>query len=487
MSATLNEDFIQWRDEPRTDIKYASKSDTIFLLGGLTILQDKLIESALSSFGSSIIALPNPDFESFRKGKAFGNRGQCNPTYFTVGNLVKYLQGLRDEQGLSSEEIVEKYVYLTAGGCGPCRFGMYVTEYKKALRDSGFDGFRIKTFEISSGIIQRDDGESKDLFDFTPKLLIKLTKAVLIGDIINLIGYRMRPYELVRGSTNSAIEQCREIISDAFLEHKSIVLAMYRCRKVFKTVELDRLQLKTKVIVMGEFWAAMTEGDGSYGLHQFLEAEGAECVPQPVLDFLMLSIWEAEYNLVKKESLAVKNAKMIDFSNARKKIMIRLAKYAVKGYFTLYAKVIGLEGYEIPNMEKLASLAKDYYSLDCHGGEAHLEVAHLIESVKENLSHLVISVKPFGCMPSSAVSDGIQSLVVSRFPEANFLSIETSGEGAANFYSRVQMALFKAKQAAKEEFEALDMPNNIPKKVQDFSYYPKSRLVGTAAKIIDSI
>ena len=49
------------------------------------------------------------------------------------------------------------------------------------------------------------------------------------------------------------------------------------------------------------------------------------------------------------------------------------------------------------------------------------------------------------------------------------------------------MALFKAKQAAKEEFEALDMPNNIPKKVQDFSYYPKSRLVGTAAKIIDSI
>ena len=107
MSATLNEDFIQWRDEPRTDIKYASKSDTIFLLGGLTILQDKLIESALSSFGSSIIALPNPDFESFRKGKAFGNRGQCNPTYFTVGNLVKYLQGLRYEQGLSSEEIVK--------------------------------------------------------------------------------------------------------------------------------------------------------------------------------------------------------------------------------------------------------------------------------------------------------------------------------------------------------------------------------------------
>ncbi len=109
-------------------------------------------------------------------------------------------------------------------------------------------------------------------------------------------------------------------------------------------------------------------------------------------------------------------------------------------------------------MEKLASLSKDYYTLDCEGGEGHLEVAHLIESVKENISHLVISVKPFGCMPSSAVSDGVQSLVTNRFPEANFLSIETSGEGAANFYSRVQMALFKAKQLAKEEFESLEVP-----------------------------
>jgi len=52
-------------------------------------------------------------------------------------------------------------------------------------------------------------------------------------------------------------------------------------------------------------------------------------------------------------------------------------------------------------------------------------------------------------MPSSAVSDGIQSLVLSHYPQANFLSIETSGEGAANFYSRVQMALFKAKEVLK--------------------------------------
>jgi len=138
-------------------------------------------------------------------------------------------------------------------------------------------------------------------------------------------------------------------------------------------------------------------------------------------------------------------------------------------------------------MEKLADLAKQYYTLDCSGGEGHLEVAHLIESVKHNLSHLVISIKPFGCMPSSAVSDGVQSLVTSRYPQANFLSIETSGEGAANFYSRVQMALFKAKQSAKEEFEALEIPEYIPEKLNNYLYQPKSDKAGMAAQLIDSV
>ncbi|HIQ27814.1 MAG TPA: hypothetical protein EYH42_04885, partial [Sulfurovum sp.] len=127
------------------------------------------------------------------------------------------------------------------------------------------------------------------------------------------------------------------------------------------------------------------------------------------------------------------------------------------------------------------------YTLDCEGGEGHLEVAHLIESVKENLSHLTISVKPFGCMPSSAVSDGVQSLVTSRFPSANFLAIETSGEGAANFYSRVQMALFKAKQSAKEEFESLSVPETIPEKIHNYLYQPHNNKAGSAAKLVASL
>jgi len=59
---------------------------------------------------------------------------------------------------------------------------------------------------------------------------------------------------------------------------------------------------------------------------------------------------------------------------------------------------------------------------------------------------MVISVKPFGCMPSSGVSDGIQSRIKALYPSVNYISVETSGDGEASVYSRIQMCIFKAKK-----------------------------------------
>ena len=47
---------------------------------------------------------------------------------------------------------------------------------------------------------------------------------------------------------------------------------------------------------------------------------------------------------------------------------------------------------------------------------------------------------------------GAQAAVVAHYPDLLFLSIETSGEGDINAYSRVQMALGEAKVKCKDEF-----------------------------------
>ena len=211
-----------------------------------------------------------PDTESLRYGKEFGNRAQCNPTYFTVGNLVKHLVHLRDREGMPVEEIIRTRVFFTAGACGPCRFGTYVTEYRKALRDAGFDGFRVLLFQQQGGLRQAT-GDDAGL-EFSPRFFLTLLKALMAGDVLNLIGYRIRPYELEPGSTDRALEECKRIVSDAFVRRRSLLRALWRSRRVLARVRVNRLQPKPKVSIIGEFWAMTTEGDGNYRLQRFLES-----------------------------------------------------------------------------------------------------------------------------------------------------------------------------------------------------------------------
>jgi hypothetical protein len=82
-----------------------------------------------------------------------------------------------------------------------------------------------------------------------------------------------------------------------------------------------------------------------------------------------------------------------------------------------------------------------------------MEVGKLIQNVAYSKVNMTLSVKPFGCMPSSSVSDGIQSFITELYPQGIFLPIETNGDGAVNVYSRVQMQLFKAKQLAQREVD----------------------------------
>src|SRR5215470_11639615 len=121
------------------------------LFGGLTWKHEKLIQAVFKGSGYKCEIVPTPNVAAFQAGKEFGNNGQCNPTYFTVGNLVQHLQFL-EKEGLSRQQILDNYVFFTAGSCGPCRFGMYEAEYRFALKNAGFDGFRVLLFKDSDGI-----------------------------------------------------------------------------------------------------------------------------------------------------------------------------------------------------------------------------------------------------------------------------------------------------------------------------------------------
>jgi predicted nucleotide-binding protein (sugar kinase/HSP70/actin superfamily) len=108
--------------------------------------------------------------------------------------------------------------------------------------------------------------------------------------------------------------------------------------------------------------------------------------------------------------------------------------------------------HELVSQPELDRLAAPFYNRYARGGEGHLEVGKNVYYTVNKLAHMVLSLKPFGCMPSTQ-SDGAQSAVVNRFKDMIFLPIETSGEGEVNAHSRVQMALGEAKAKARREFD----------------------------------
>ena len=435
----------------------SEKAHITLLIGGLTMAHDYLVSGAFTSLGYNTVPLDAPNYDALRAGKEFGNRGQCNPTYFTVGNLVKYLVYLRDERGVSTKEIVDKYVFLTAGACGPCRFGMYVTEYRKALRDAGFDGFRVMLFQQQGGL-QQATGEASGL-ELNAPFFMGMLKGLIAGDVLNGIGYRLRPYEVVPGATDKAIEEAKKICYDALLNKKSILRALMKSKELFKKVEVDRTRVKPKVAIIGEFWAMTTEGDGNYQLQRFLEKEGAECDIQFVTAWILYNIWEVRFDTAQRASLRGTDSSKNSLKDAGeygvfiRKIGLWAGDKALRAAFQTFAHAGGFYGYHLPDMDAVADVAAPFYNNDLRGGEGHMEVGKLILNVVKSKATMTLSVKPFGCMPSSSVSDGVQSLITEKFPGTIFCAVETSGDGAVNFQSRVQMYLFKAKQAAQAEFE----------------------------------
>jgi predicted nucleotide-binding protein (sugar kinase/HSP70/actin superfamily) len=479
-----------WHDPNPQSFTRADRATTTILLGGLTIAHDRLLAAALDGLGYNLRALDCPDVEALRLGKEFGNRGQCNPTYFTVGNLIKELTRLRDEENIPVSEIVRRHIFLTAGACGPCRFGTYVTEYRKALVDSGFDGFRVLLFQQQGGLKQAT-GEASGL-EIDAWFCRAGLQAALVGDCLNLAGYRIRPYEVHAGATDAALDDCKALLCDAFRRRKSLLPALIRCRRRLNRVAVNRLRPKPKVSIIGEFWAMTTEGDGNHRLQRFLEAEGAEVDIQPLTAWVLYMIWEHQHDTRKRITLRGADGGPFGLKGKdgpTKLAVLWGAEKAVRGLFGLYARAIGIGDYQLPDMDQVATISHQYYDNHLRGGEGHMEVGKLIQTVTRRKAHMVISIKPFGCMPSSGVSDGVQSLITARYPESIFTAIETTGDGEVNVQSRIQMDLFKARRRAEDEYRSAVAQSGLSesallaraRRTAKALHYPPHVVAGTAA------
>jgi len=237
---------------------------------------------------------------------------------------------------------------------------------------------------------------------------------------------------------------------------------MQKCRDLLnERVEVDYTRPRPLVKVTGEFWAQTTEGEGNFRMFSFLEGEGAQVLVEPVTTWVNYLLWASSDQYTRSRGLAhdeVAATRWQLWKRTRQYFkfrtnlsLIHLVERIMKREYERLRKSLGNTAHQLVSQLELQRLAHPFYDSRAEGGEGHMEVAKNIYYANHELAHMVLSLKPFGCMPSTQ-SDGAQAAVVSHFSDMIYLPIETSGEGDINAYSRVQMALGEAKVKSKNEF-----------------------------------
>jgi predicted nucleotide-binding protein (sugar kinase/HSP70/actin superfamily) len=483
------------------------------LFGGLTWKHEDLMKAVFRGSGYRCEMVPTPNVAAFQIGKEYGNNGQCNPTYFTVGNLVQYLQWL-ESQGIPRQEVLDNYVFFTAGSCGPCRFGMYEAEYRFALKNAGYDGFRVLLFHDSDGL-KASCGEPG--LRFNVDFGLGMLNALHLGDVIQDLNYQIRPFEVNRGETDKVFREAVDILctilrdrrpfeimerapkwAAGYLSKKKTlrntlntlgkirehlfgdvyVNTLHQVKDLLDTIQVDRTRVKPIVKITGEFWAQTTEGDGNFHMFAFLEREGAQVLVEPIATWAAYLMYQGKYNHERKKAVDehqmeiawwdLKSRAKLELKYAGKFLGISVGETLWRYFYHRVIRHLGGLTHSLVYQKELADLASPFYNKFTRGGEGHLEVGKNVYYTVNNLVHMVLALKPFGCMPSSQ-SDGVQSGVINKYKDMIFLPIETSGEGEVNAHSRVQMALGEAKAKARGEFETA--LKSTGKRLEDIKAY----------------
>ena len=391
--------------------------------------------------------------EDVRIGREYGNRMECNPMYFTCGTLLRKLFDIEKTTGKTKDEIVKSYMFLAGGGqFGPCRYGMYPQEYLKALNDAGFKDFRISIF---SSDMSQDKPDKDTAFHFDLNFKINLLIAIVLADLMHVAECALRPHAVDINEMQAALDKAEKILLDSLMTPFfpiMLPLALVKVGKLFASVKVSRARLP-KIYITGEFFANHAHNDGNYNLRRFIMDEGCEVYPAIFVQRVLYDNWRREQEAAR----SIRFAGSVKERNFWKSALRRqkMSSGITRGVYHLFCKFLNPQSFgghiEIFNHDELASIGKDYYHPEIFGGESHLEVAEAIHYVDKIEGF--ISCKPFGCMPSSGVSDGVMAKIISMYPDFNFLSIETSGDNEVSILSRVSMLIFKAKEKVARELK----------------------------------
>lgn len=433
----------------------SERGDVTILYGGLHWRAERALQGLFENMGYKARALPTASREDLSTGREVADIGQCCPTSFVTGNLANFLK--TESQRIGADEVAKQYVYLTAGACGACRFGQYHQSYELALRNLGLESFR---FFLMAQDQMDQSGTKNDGLELNLPFTLGAAWAILCTDVLQDLEYQTRPYEVRAGETDDAVRESADLLYAIFRDrpHKGkkwgslvwhlstdyFVKTLREIYSKFDAIEVDRLRVKPRVKITGEFYLQTVEGAPNYNIHQWLESEGAEVYPAAVA--VWLDYWMRYY------VQDFEDHKEVD-KYARPKIAaVKTLQKVYRWNYDRFRKALGNIPHELPEQSELKELAAPYYNSRLSGGEGDMLVGKALWSYHRKVAHMVCELSPYSCMPNT-MSIGAMAGVLGKYPDLLYAPLEIKGDAEVHALSRCQMILTEAKKRAQKEYD----------------------------------
>ncbi len=386
----------------------------------------RILEPAFNSEGFNFVVLKNDNKSAIDTGLKYVNNDACYPSLITVGQIMAAVT--------SGEYDVHKLAVVMTQTGGGCRASNYVGFIRRALKKAGL-GF-IPVLSLNFNGFEPQPG-----FKITPKILVKLIYAVIFGDILMKCLYRMRPYELKKGSANRMYEKWNKRCI-AFCENPKG--GMRRFNQLCRTMihDFDNLPItdekKPRVGIVGEILVKFSPLANNQ-LVDLLEKEGAEAVVPDLLDFFQYSFYNANF---KSENLGFKKSYAIKMNAAVKGIeLLRGAaskEFAKSKHFDPPADIA-----------HLAKMASPIVSNGNQTGEGWFLTGEMLELIEEDVPNIVC-IQPFACLPNHIVGKGVIKEIRRHYPQANIAAVDYDpGASEVNQLNRIKLMLSTAQQQMK--------------------------------------
>ncbi len=398
-----------------TEIRsFQSMSENVgqFNLTGKTVLIPemnrfgcRLLAAVFRSFGINAVLMDT--FKGLSLGLEHTSGKECFPCQVTLGDILHHLRSEQEKKGKGFN--INDYIYFLVEAGGPCRFGMY-NKYQRIVLDSfpEYRGLKISSLTTDDGYSFNGLIDSKKTVDLRKSGFFSL----VIGDILDRLLWRIRPYEREKGRTDEHMEKALIRLEAAFEKYgeqknfHAITETLVEIVKEAREIINPMIPPKPLIGVVGEIYLR-THIRSNQDLIRTLEKHGAEVVNASIVEWVNF----ISYSDYKGAGVSLRlNLKQLRFNDLLSSLG-KILKYRAELFYQemrqkqVYNRIMPLidiaGDHKVSDLDRLIE-KEELFNFEI-GTEACLSIAGIMEYVHQGFNG-VVNVYPFTCMPSTITS-----------------------------------------------------------------------------------